>query len=157
MVVICSDGESEELGAQITADMFEGQGWTVWFLGSGVPNDEILQFVGKIRADVLTIYGTKGEGVPGVRQLITLIRDVGVCADMQVLVTGGVFNRAEGLDEEVKADLFADTITRALKTVADHPVRVPKPDVPQPGRRRKRRSKVAPSAEMRKSAGKIAS
>lgn len=145
MVITCGDGEGEELGAQIMADLFEAMGWSVWFLGSGVPNDETLQFVGKITPDILAIYGTKPAGVPNTRKLIELIRGVGVCPDMQVLIMGGVFNRAEGLADEVKADLFATTVTEAIKVVADHPVRVPKPDVPEPGRRRKRKRTAAPT------------
>jgi methanogenic corrinoid protein MtbC1 len=143
MVVTCGHGEMEELGAQIIADLFEAQGWSLWFLGSGVPNDEILQFVGKITPDVLCIYGAQPEGVPAIRRLIELIRDVGVCSEMQIVAIGGVFNRAEGLADEVKADLFAANVARAMKAVMDHPVRIPKPDVPEPGRRRKRRRKPA--------------
>jgi len=139
IVVTCGDGESEELGAQIVADLFEARGWTVWFLGSGVPNDEVLQFVGKVRPDVLCVYGARPGGVPSIRRLIDLIRGVGVCPEMQVLVTGGVFARAEGLSDEVRADLYAPDAAAALRVVDDHPVRVPKPDVPQPGRRRKRK------------------
>jgi len=150
MVVACGDGEVEELGAQITADLFEARGWTVWFLGSGVPNDEVLQFVGQNHVDVLCIYGTQPPGVPNVRRLIELVREVGVCQDMQILVVGGVFKRAEGLADEVRADLFARNVHEALQTVDDHPVRVPKPDMPEPGRRRKRRHKMAPSAKLRR-------
>ena len=143
MVVTCGEGENAELGAQIMADLFEAQGWSVWLVGAGVADDEILQFAGKIKPDILCIYGTQPAGVPGVRKLVELIRDVGICQEMQVLVSGGVFNRAEGLADEVKADLFARTVREALKTVEEHPVRVPKPDVPEPGRRRKRKRKVA--------------
>ena len=149
MIVTCGDGEIEELGAQITADLFEAQGWSVWFLGSGVPNDEILALVGKIRPDVLCIYGTQPCGVPNIKRLIEMIREIGVCADMQVLVTGGVFNRADGLADEIKADLFAPTVSDALQTVADHPTRIPRPDIPQPGRRRKRRRAILPMRKPR--------
>ena len=142
IVVTCGDGENEELGSQIIADLFEAKGWSVWFLGAGVPNDEILQFVGKIQPDILCAYGTQPAGVPGVRKLIDLIRGVGVCSEMQILVSGGVFNRADGLADEVRADLFAADVGAALKTVKEHPVRIPKPDVPEPGRRRKRRRKA---------------
>jgi len=139
MVVCCGDGEKEELGAQMVGDLFEAEGWSVWFLGSGVPNDEVLTFVGKIEPDILMIYGTEPSGVPNVRKLIELIRDVGVCEEMQVVVTGGVFKRAEGLADEVKADLYAPDVKQAMQVVAEHPVRVPRPDVPEPGRRRKRK------------------
>ena len=150
MIVTCGDGESEELGAQIVADLFEAEGWHVWFLGSGVPNDEILHLVGKVKPDVLCIYGAKPTGVPNIRKLIDLIRAVGVCNDMQVLVTGGVFRRADGLADEVKADLYAADIEGAMKTTAEHPVRVPRPDVPEPGRRRKRKRKPGRAAAVRK-------
>lgn len=140
MVVTCGDGEIEELGAQITADLFESAGWSVWFLGSGVPNDEILTLLGKLSPDILCIYGAQPAGVPNIKRLIGMIREIGVCSDMQILATGGVFNRAEGLAEEIKADLFAPSVSDALQAVADHPVRVPQADVPQPGRRRKRRT-----------------
>jgi methanogenic corrinoid protein MtbC1 len=142
LVVGCGDGEVEELGAQMTADMFESEGWSVWFLGSGVPNDEFLHWVGRVKPDVLCIYGTQPCGVPNIRRLIDTIREVNVCDQMQILLTGGVFNRAPGLDEEVRADLFAPNLRDAIKVVAEHPVRIPKPDLPQPGRRRKRMRKV---------------
>ncbi len=142
MIISCGDGEIEELGAQITADLFEARGWTVWLVGAGVPNDEILEFAGKIRPDLLCIYGMQPSGVPNVRKLIDLIRDVGICEEMQVLMVGGVFNRAEGLAEEIRADLFAKNVQQALRTVEDHPVRIPKPDMPEAGRRRKRGRKT---------------
>ncbi len=145
MVVVCGDGQIEELGAQMTADLFEAEGWSIWFIGAGIAHDEILQFVGKITPDILCLYGTQPADVPGIRKLIGYIRDVGVCAEMQILATGGVFNRAEGLAEEVKADLFAPDVRSAMKTVKEHPVRVAQPDVPQPGRRRKRKRKLVVS------------
>ena len=146
MIVTCSHGETEELGAQMTADLFEAQGWSVWFLGSGVPDDEILQLVGQLSPEILCIYGEKPAGVPNTRKLIETIRGVGVCENMQILVSGGVFNRAEGLAEEIKADLFASNVTEAIQIVDDNPVRIPKPDVPEPGRRRKRKKRQAPTA-----------
>ncbi len=140
MIVACGDGEIEELGAQMTADLFEAEGWSVWFLGSGVPNDEILQLLNHAKADVLCVYGTVPVGVPNVRRLIDTIREIGAHDQMQILVVGGVFKRAAGLEQEMRADLYADDARGALKTVLDHPVRIPKLDLPQPGRRRKRKT-----------------
>ncbi|KPK80589.1 MAG: hypothetical protein AMJ81_11800 [Phycisphaerae bacterium SM23_33] len=77
--------------------------------------------------------------MPNVRKLIELVREIGAHEQMQILVAGGVFNRADGLDEEIRADLYAPDARRALKIVQEHPVRIPRPDLPQPGRRRKRR------------------
>ena len=143
MIVVCGKGEADELGAQITADLFEADGWGVWFVGSGVANDEILQLTGTVQPDILTVYGVQPVDVPAVRKLIELIREVEPCDNMQVLVTGGVFNRADGLADEIRADLFAENADEAIKTVADHPLRVAHPDVPEPGRRRKRKRAVS--------------
>lgn len=145
MIVMCGDGEAEELGAQMVADLFEVDGWHVWFLGAGVPNDEVAQLCGKLEPDVLCCYGTQPAGVPPTRRLIDMVREINAVPDMQVLVVGGVFARAEGLAEEIRADLFAPDIRGAVKVVEEHPVRIPQPDVPQPGRRRKRRRKSQPA------------
>ncbi len=152
IIVTCGDGEIEELGAQITADLFEAEGWSVWFLGSGVPNDEILQLVGQLRPDILCIYGAQPQGVPNIRKLVELVREVNAVSDMQIMVTGGVFSRADGLADEIRVDLYAPNAKEAVQVAEEHPVRIPKPDVPQPGRRRKRKSGKTASAKMRKQA-----
>ena len=139
MVVVCGKGEVDELGAQITADLFEAEGWGVWFVGSGIANDEILQLVGSVQPDILTVYGVQPVDLPAVRKLIELVREVDPCENMQILVAGGVFNRADGLADEIRADLFACNGGEALKIVADNPIRIERPDVPEPGRRRKRK------------------
>lgn len=144
MVVVCGDGQIEELGAQVTGDLFEAEGWSVWFLGSGVPNDEVLQLLNTVKPDVLCVYGTEPAGVPNVRRLVDTIREIGAHDQMQILVVGGVFKRATGLDEEIRTDLYAPDARAAVKTVLEHPVRIPKPDLPQPGRRRKRKTSKHP-------------
>ncbi len=147
MALVCGEGETAELGAQIMADVFESRGWTVWFLGANVPNDEVLQFAGQIEPDVLCVYGMHPQGAPGVRKLIDTIREIGVCPEMQALLSGGVFNRAEGLAEEINADLFAPDPVAALDVISDHPAKEEKPDVPTPGRRRKTRKSNSAAVE----------
>ena len=149
LLAICGQSEISELGAQMICDLFEAEGWGTWFLGSGVPNDEILELLGKLKPDVLCIYGSLPSEVPAIRRLIDTIREIGAYEQMQILVVGGIFNRAAGLDEEVHADLFATDPHQAVKTVLEHPVRIPKPDLPQPGRRRKRK-KTATSKRSRR-------
>ena len=61
---------------------------------------------------------------------------------MQILVTGGVFNRADGLADEIKADLFAPSAANALRSGRGAPGPRAAPDVPEPGRRRKRKIKA---------------
>lgn len=141
VLIACADGEPEELGAQMTADLFEANGWEVYFLGGGVPNDEIHSLVGQLRPDLLLIFGTQPTGVPGVRHLVDLIREIGVNPTMNIMVSGGVFNRAEGLWKEVNADLFSTTASKAIPMAEAAPPRTPseRPAGPPKKRRRRRR------------------
>ena len=149
LVIACADGEPEELGAQMCADLFEARGWNVYFLGGGVPNDEILSLVGQLRPDLLLVFGTQPGGVPGVRRLIDQIRDIGVNPTMNIMTSGGVFNRADGLWREVSADLMAKTALVAFGIAESAPPRMPEPQktgMPKK-RRRRRRQPIAAAPE----------
>ncbi len=140
IIICCAEGECEELGAQITADIFESRGWEVYFLGGGVPADEILTLVGQMRPEILMIYGTNPSGVPMVRNLIDTIRAVDATPTMNVMVSGGVFNRADGLWKEVHADLFANTAYEAIPIAeAAEPRKAEPRPLGAPKKRRRRR------------------
>ncbi len=141
LVVTCADGETEELGAQMTVDLFESRGWEVYFLGAGVPNDEILSLVGQLRPDVLLVFGAKPSGVPGVRQLVDLIRNIGINPTMNIMVSGGVFNRADALWKEVNAELFASSAQEAIRVAEAAEPRIPTPIPTGPVKKRRRRRK----------------
>jgi methanogenic corrinoid protein MtbC1 len=142
MLVVCSPGEPEELGAQITTDIAEAHGWTVHFAGGGVPNDEIVGWIGQLQPQVLMVYGTVPSGAPMVRQLIDLLHDVGIAPKLQIMCSGGVFNRAEGLAEEIGSDLFAKNPIEALEMLDMYPHKRATADQQTVGRKR-RMKKVA--------------
>ena len=142
ILIACADGEPEELGAQMCADLFEADGWEVYFLGGGVPNDEIMSLAGQLRPHILLVFGTQPAGIPGVRKLIDLIRDVGANPTMNIMISGGVFNRADGLWREVNADLFAETAGEAVSIAASAEPR--KPEIRIPGAPKKRRRRRRP-------------
>lgn len=119
-IVICCDlAELQELGAQMTADLFESDGWEVRFLGGGLNNDDILAFINEYSPDILLIYGSTPKQAPNIRLLIDLIKDINAWPDMRIMLSGGVFNRAEGLWEEIGADLFAATAFEALQAASN--------------------------------------
>lgn len=148
ILIACAPGEPEELAAQMSSDLFESQGWEVYFVGGGIPNDEICALVGQLRPEVLLVFGTQPSGVPAVRHLIEMIREIGIHPTMNIMVSGGVFNRAEGLWKEVNADLFAKTAQQALPIADAAEPRVP--EAPKNGapkkRRRRRRSALLAGA-----------
>lgn len=145
VIVACADTEHEELGAQIMADLFGAEGWEVFFVGGGVPDDEILALVGQQRPELLLIFGAQAEAVPNTRALIDRIRDVGVCPTMNVVVTGGIFNRADGLWREIGADAYAEQPRPVLRLASEMKPRIP--HAPRLGvvkkRRRRRKETVA--------------
>ncbi len=142
ILITCADNEPEELGAQMCADLFEAEGWDVYFVGGGVPNDEVLSLVGQIRPEILLVFGTRPDGVPGVRRLIDLIHSVGSNPTMNIMISGGVFNRADGLWKEVNADLFAEGAGEAVAVAAEATPR--EPQVRAPGAPKKRRRRRRP-------------
>lgn len=127
-IVICSaSNEQAELGAQMTTDLFESDGWDTRFLGGHVNNDDILKFIHDYRPDILLLYGIDGKDAPSTRQLIDRIKEINAWPDMKVLLSGGVFNRAEGLWEEIGADLYAPTASQAVKIASADESELSKP------------------------------
>jgi methanogenic corrinoid protein MtbC1 len=145
-LVFCGDAEPEELGGQITADLFESDGWLVRFAGGGVPEDEVLKLIGELRPDLLILFGTLPSGMPAVRKLIDYLRDVNSCPQMQILCCGGIYQRAEGLAEEIGADLYAHDAAGALTVATENPTRRATVDQQTVGRTRRIRKAAARKA-----------
>ncbi|MCZ6682655.1 MAG: B12-binding domain-containing protein [Planctomycetota bacterium] len=142
VLITCAHGEPEELGAQMCSDLFEAEGWDVYLLGGGVPDDEVLMLVGQLQPELLLIIGSQPIDAPAVRQMIDQIREIGSCPTMNVMVSGGVFNRAADLWKEVKADLFAATAVEALVLASSATPR--KPEIRMEGAPKKRRRRRRP-------------
>src|ERR1700722_14836401 len=146
VLIFCGADEPEELGGQITADLFEADGWTTRFAGGGVPDDEVLNFIGEYRPNLLVMFGTLPSGVPAVRKLIDYLREVNSCPEMQVMCCGGIYKRAEGLSEEIGADLYAPDGAEAVKIANSSPNRratVDQQTVARPRRIRKAAARKA--------------
>jgi len=148
VLIFCGDDEPEELGGQICADLFENDGWTVKFAGGGVPEDEVLSLIGAERPDLLVMFGTLPSGVPAVRKLIDYLREVNSCPQMQIMCCGGIYKRAEGLAEEIGADLYAPDAAEAVQIANDHPTRKATVDQQTVGRTRRIRKAEARKAQV---------
>jgi methanogenic corrinoid protein MtbC1 len=142
-LIFCGNDEPEELGGQICADLFEADGWTVRFAGGGVPEDEVLELIGEFRPDLLVMFATLPSNVPGVRKLIDYLREINSCPNMQVMCCGGIYKRAEGLAEEIGADLYAPDAPQAVQVANDNPTRKATVDQQTVGRMRRIRKAAA--------------
>ncbi len=103
----CGSSEGEELGAQMAVDLIESRGMRVCFAGGGLPSDEILAQVHELRPDYVVMFASAASDLPGIREVIDTIRTINASPNTQIAVGAGVFKRAEGLAEEMGADLYA--------------------------------------------------
>lgn len=103
----CGPRDSDELGGQMAVDLLEQAGFDVSYAGGNIPNDEILQVVHENKPDVLLMFASGANDLPEIRALIDTLHEIGACPNLQIVVGGGVFNRAEGLAEEIGADAWA--------------------------------------------------
>ncbi len=146
VLIVCGDDEPEELGGQICADLFETAGYEVRFAGGGVPNDEVLKLIGDHRPNLLILFGTLPSGMPSARKLIDYLREVNSCPNMQVMCCGGIYKRAEGLAEEIGADLVANDAAHAVDVAKANPGRKATVDQQTVGRTRRIRKAAAATA-----------
>lgn len=105
----CGPSQGEELGAQMAVDLLESSGFDVTFTGGGVPGDEILSEVQQRQPDFLLMFASAASDLPDIRMVIDRIREIGACNRTKIVVGGGVFNRAEGLAEEIGASMCASS------------------------------------------------
>jgi len=136
VVIFSAACEQGELGAQMIADLFESSGWEVRFVGSAVNEDDLIEFTHSYSPDVLLIYGMQADKAPAMRKLIDTVKTINACPDMRIMLSGGVFDRAEGLWEEIGADMYAATALQAVE-VASADIN----DIPKPQRTINRRKK----------------
>ncbi|MEM7624010.1 MAG: cobalamin-dependent protein [Planctomycetota bacterium] len=143
VLVMTGAEESEELTGQLAADLLEADGYTVYYCGGGVANDEIVEQIAHLNIDKLVVFGSIPATVPETRLLIDRLHDIGACPQVQIIVGGGVFNRAEGLAEEIGADLWASDPIELVQTIAENTQRRMTADQRTVGRKRRPSSKRA--------------
>ena len=121
ILVFCGPSENEELGAQMAVDVLEASGFEVRFGGGGVAADEIMGRVNEDAPSILLMFCSAPQDLPEIRGMIDQLREIGAANGTQIAVGGGVFNRAEGLAEEIGADLWACSPMEMAQTLIEEP------------------------------------
>jgi methanogenic corrinoid protein MtbC1 len=121
--IFCGAGDADEMGAQMAVDLLEAHGFTTYFAGGGIANDEILSLVNNNKPDVLLMFASAPGDLPNIRELIDHLTEIGACPNTQVAVGAGVFNRADGLAEEIGADIWACDPQEMVETLIQEPAR----------------------------------
>lgn len=142
LLLFCGPNEPNELAGQMAADMLEAAGFGLHFAGGGIANDEIIHAVGDLQPHALVLFSSAPQDLPHIRTLIDQLRETGLSPNSQIVVGGGVFNRAEGLCEEIGADLWARTPADMVQAIRDQADRRMASDQRTVGRSR-RKAKAA--------------
>lgn len=121
ILAFCGPSDADELGAQMAVDLLEANGFAITFAGGGIANDEILARVNEDKPDVLLMFSTAAKDLPEIRALIDELHRIGACPNIQIALGGGVFNRAEGLAEEIGADIWANTPLEMVESLVHEP------------------------------------
>ena len=122
----CGPAEADEMGAQMAVDLLENYGFAVTFAGGGIAADELLAQVNARKPDVLLMFASSPGDLPAIRSLVDNLHEIAACPNVQIAVGGGVFNRADGLAEEVGADVWAASPLDLVDTlIADKARRAP--------------------------------
>ena len=140
VLIACGDTVIDEISASLAADLIEAGGFEVHFAGGGVASDEILAQVGETRPDCLLLFSSAASDLPGIRQMIDHLREVNAVPELQIVVGGGVYARAEGLAEEIGADLYIPDIPDLVRLLTTESQRRATKDQRTVGRKRRSRS-----------------
>ena len=125
VVVTSGRAAVEELAAEIFAGLAEADGFDVVFLGGGVESDDLFAEVGVRQPSFVVSFAGCGSDAPRLRRFIDASRTQTPVIGMQIGVGGGVFARAPGLADEIRADFSADTpfdMLQSLRTLANGPI-----------------------------------
>lgn len=113
LVAACVSGELHEIGIRMLADIFEIEGWNTWYLGSNLPDKEIVNMIKEKKPDVIALSVTIMFHLDKLTKLIKQIRDAGIMTP--IIVGGYPFNHDETLWKRVGADAWAMDPDHALE------------------------------------------
>ncbi len=117
VVVTSGRAPVEELAAEIFAGLAEADGFDVVFLGGGVESDDLFAEVGARQPSFVVSFAGCGSDAPRLRRFIDATRAQTPVIGLRIGVGGGVFTRAPGLAEEIRADFTADTPFEMLQSL----------------------------------------
>jgi methanogenic corrinoid protein MtbC1 len=101
VLVGCVEHELHQVGAKMVADVFEMKGWDSYFLGTGIPLEELIRFARELKPDVIAISISIYFHLPQLDAMLARIAEE--LPDMPMLVGGQAF-RHGGTDVVAKYD-----------------------------------------------------
>ncbi len=114
VVAACAGEELHEIGIRMVADLFEMEGWKVYYTGGNVPAKSILDAVKERKADIVALSITMPSRLTDLRYLIRSLRADADTAQVKVIVGGYPFALIPDLWKRIGADAFAPSAEEAV-------------------------------------------
>jgi methanogenic corrinoid protein MtbC1 len=111
--------EYHDIGAQMVSDFFEENGWKVWFMGSNVPNQEVMEFLSRNKPDILALSVAIPFNLGACRELVQAIRSCPDCEKVKIMVGGLAFSNYPDIWKSTGADYYAEDAEKAVKIAED--------------------------------------
>jgi methanogenic corrinoid protein MtbC1 len=113
LVMTGVQGELHQVGANMVADVLEADGWDVIFLGTNVPEEDVIESIRQHRADLFGISSTMLFNIPKVIQLVEATRrEFG--DSIRIMLGGGAFRSIEALPSELEGCIVALNLREAI-------------------------------------------
>ena len=112
-VVTGVQGELHQVGANMVADVLDADGWDTVFLGTNVPEQEIIQTLSQHQAHLFGISATMLFNIPKVIGLVEAVRrEYG--NSVHIMLGGSAFRTLDALPRELEGCTIALNLREAL-------------------------------------------
>jgi methanogenic corrinoid protein MtbC1 len=107
VVAACVGEELHDTGIRMVADLFEMDGWQVYYTGANTPVRSILDAVKDQKADAVALSITMPSRLPDLQYLIRSLRADAATANVRIIVGGYPFGIIPDLWKQIGADACA--------------------------------------------------
>lgn len=115
-MVACSiSNELHEIGIRMVSDFFEMDGWDTYYMGSNMPDKELIQSLLDYEADLLAISVTLPVHIGKVKSLIEKIRLRDDLKHLKIMAGGYPFSIIPDLQKKIGADATAVSAGQAVE------------------------------------------
>jgi methanogenic corrinoid protein MtbC1 len=115
IVISAIANEYHEIGAWMTANAFELDGWNVYYLGANTPVNDIIEIIKDISPDILGISITMANNIENIISLFKRIRSNPEFNSMKLFAGGQIFINFPEISEIINADFFATSFEDSIQ------------------------------------------
>lgn len=117
VVIGTIQGDIHDLGKNIVALMLRANGFEVYDLGRDVPVGEFIKKAQEVNADIIAISALLSTALPYVKEVIKLLKDLGLRNKFFVMVGGGAITKEWA--QEIGAEGYGENADEAVKVALD--------------------------------------